>query len=603
MERHITITRKTEGQDLYAQLQEKALKDVQRLAGEVWTDYNLHDPGVTLLDALNYVLLESDYRLQFPLPDYLTRAGQEFSPSCHGLFAPSQVFPVNPVTETDYRTLFISNIEGLSDVRVDIHPESGCYDFVLDVWPDTPDDRRRRIAWQVCKLFHAHRNLCENIGAVRFLEYDVLDLCAEIEIDETADVDHLTARVFFEVQEFLRAGVRFRRVDELLAEGRTPDEILEGPEQGRMVVDGASLCTDWEEYDLSWLYQKLRALPGVCLVASLGFKEGEKVFRNSLKRKSTFQGYALAAPDSGAHDVAFTRRGKAVPFVAAEVVRRLYGLRTDLYGAQNRTTDKEVLDAAPAGAYRDMFAHAPVGNDLPDCYKEHLTGQFAEYLGLFDRLVCRSLGELQRMPAWMSFDAYGLSEKKEQWMDVLDGIYGEDSNPAFLRKYESAQERRARRLGFLKDIPRWGLERGRAMNLQDARQADEAGVVTYLRRLLNFDKYDMEMFLVEHPLLEYKNGSFAVSAGEAFRISVVFTAASPWLYDDEFRQGCECLLATRMPAHLRTRVRWQDKERAGTFRSRWLFWKYSLSTTRKRGLEALCEMLKNSLADDNDWYC
>lgn len=603
MDRHITIPRKDPSCDLYEQLQEKALKDVQRLAGEVWTDYNLHDPGVTLLDALNYVLLETDYRLQFPLQDYLTLPGKKFSPSSHGLFSPSRVFPVNPVTETDYRTLFVSCVSELSDVRVVVHPDTGCYDFVLDVWPDTPPRRRRSIIWKVNRLFHAHRNLCENIGAVRFLEYDVLDLCAAIEIDETANADELMARIFLEVQEFLRAGVRFRRVDELLAEGRTPDEILEGPEQGRMVVDEASLCTDWDEYDLSRLYQQLCSLPGVCRVSSLTFKEGERIMRNNLKRKDNFRGYALSAVDSGAHELSLTRRGKVVPVDVSEVERKLCVLHTAVYGAQNRTTDKEILDAAPAGTYRDVFTHSPVGNDLPECYRQHIEGQFADYLDVFDRLTTRSLDELGRLPAWMSPGPYGLSEKKERWMDVLDGLYGEDSNPAFLRKYESDTERRARRMNFLRDIPRWGRDRGRAMNLQDVVHGDEAGIAAYLRRLIDFDKYGMEMFLVEHSLLGYKDGGFTVDAAEAFCVSVAFTVSRPWLEDEEFRQGCECLLVARMPAHIHVRVRWQDAALAGTFRSRWLFWRYSLSTIRKRGLKVLCEMLKHSLEDDNDWYC
>lgn len=603
MSRSVTIPRKDPSCDLYEQLQEKALKDVQRLAGEVWTDYNLHDPGVTLLDALNYVLLETDYRLQFPLQDYLTTPGKEFSPSLHGLYAPSRVFPVNPVTETDYRTLFVSSVSELSDVRVVVHPDTGCYDFVLDVWPDTPAHRRPGIVWKVNKLFHAHRNLCENIGSVRFLEYDVLHLCSTIEIDETANADDLLARVFLEVQEFLRAGVRFRRVDELLAEGRTPDEILEGPEQGRMVVDETSLCTDWDEYDLSRLYQQLCSLPGVCRVSSLTFKEGDTVVGTSLKRKSNFRGYALSAVDSGAHELSLTRRGKAVPVDVSEVERRLCVLRTAVYGAQNRTTDKEILDAAPAGTYRDVFAHAPVGNELPECYREHIEGQFADYLGIFDCLTTRALGELGRLPAWMSTGSFGLSEKKERWMDVLDGLYGEDSNPAFLRKYESDAVRRARRMNFLRGIPRWGRDRGRAMNLQDVLHGDEAGVVGYLRRLLDFDKYGMEMFLVEHSLLGYKEGGFTVDPAGAFCVTVAFVVRRPWLEDGEFRQGCECLLADRMPAHIGLRIRWQDAELAGPFRSRWLFWRYSLSTRRKRGLEALCRMLKSSLEDDNDWYC
>ncbi len=110
MEEHVTIQRKGEGQDLYTQLQEKALAKVQELAGELWTDYNEHDPGVTVLDILNYALLETDYRLGFDLQDYLTAEEQRFSPGEHALFLPSEVFPVNPVTVADYRKLFIAGL-------------------------------------------------------------------------------------------------------------------------------------------------------------------------------------------------------------------------------------------------------------------------------------------------------------------------------------------------------------------------------------------------------------------------------------------------------------------------------------------------------------
>lgn len=65
MEEHITIQRKGEGQDFYTQLQEKALAKIQELAGELWTDYNEHDPGVTVLDILNYAFMGDRLSLGF----------------------------------------------------------------------------------------------------------------------------------------------------------------------------------------------------------------------------------------------------------------------------------------------------------------------------------------------------------------------------------------------------------------------------------------------------------------------------------------------------------------------------------------------------------
>lgn len=602
MGEHITIKRKTEGQDLYSQLQEKSLRDVQRLSGEIWTDYNVHDPGVTLLDTLNYALLETDYRLQFDWQDYLTLPEKGFHPEHHALFAPSAIFPVNPVTVTDYRKLFVSNVEDLSGVRVIVHPESGIYDFALEVWPETSENRKKKIVKEVCSLFHSHRNLCENLGEIRFLEYDILYLCTEVEIDETIDEVYLMARLFLTVQEFLKAGARFRRVDELLAEGWMADEILEGPVQRRMVVDEASLDTDWNEYDLALLHQHIKSLPGVKRIVSLGFREGERMLRNTLKRKGNFQGYALSSFGSEKQEIELTRKGKRLSIVKEEVLNKLASLHTALYGAQNRTTDKEILDACPVGKSRNLFGHTPIVRELPACYKKTMNKQFASYLEIFDRAMEEALDELKELPFWMVPDTYGMGDKKEHWMNVLDVMYGEDSNPVFLKKYESDGERRMRRIHFLKDIPLWGLNRGKGMNLQEKSLHNESGVETYLKRLLNTDRYGLEWFVVEHNLLEYQRGQFQNIPETAFEITVVGAMNDEWLVDDEFKQGCEQLLSQRIPAHIRLNVYWQDKMKIAQFRSAYLFWKYSLSTSKKLGLEELCELLKTYLADDNYWY-
>jgi hypothetical protein len=47
------------------------LNHVQRLAGRIWTDYNLHDPGITTLELLCYALTDLSYRAAFPIKDLL----------------------------------------------------------------------------------------------------------------------------------------------------------------------------------------------------------------------------------------------------------------------------------------------------------------------------------------------------------------------------------------------------------------------------------------------------------------------------------------------------------------------------------------------------
>lgn len=100
------IRQKTEDEELYSRLQKQTLTEVQRLSGRVWTDFNVHDPGVTLADIADYALTELDYKLNFPLVDYLTTKDNTFDPKRFGLFPPDEVYTTAPVTTEDYRKLF-----------------------------------------------------------------------------------------------------------------------------------------------------------------------------------------------------------------------------------------------------------------------------------------------------------------------------------------------------------------------------------------------------------------------------------------------------------------------------------------------------------------
>ena len=97
---------------LYTRLQRQTLEEVQRLSGKVWTDYNAHDPGVTLADIANYALAELDYKLGFGVADSLTETGRPFDAARFGLFPPVDVYATSPVTEDDYRRMLLATVPG-----------------------------------------------------------------------------------------------------------------------------------------------------------------------------------------------------------------------------------------------------------------------------------------------------------------------------------------------------------------------------------------------------------------------------------------------------------------------------------------------------------
>ena len=83
----------------YDVLRKKALEYIEQLAGETWTDYNTHDPGITILESLVYALTDLSYRTHLSMEDLLASNPTEgFAPS---LFRAEAMLPAHPLTLED----------------------------------------------------------------------------------------------------------------------------------------------------------------------------------------------------------------------------------------------------------------------------------------------------------------------------------------------------------------------------------------------------------------------------------------------------------------------------------------------------------------------
>lgn len=53
-------------------LRKEGVEHIARLSNALWTDYNLHDPGITILETLCYAITDLGYRTTYPMRDLLT---------------------------------------------------------------------------------------------------------------------------------------------------------------------------------------------------------------------------------------------------------------------------------------------------------------------------------------------------------------------------------------------------------------------------------------------------------------------------------------------------------------------------------------------------
>lgn len=90
----------------FAFLREEGLNVIRRLAPDTWTDHNLHDPGITLLEALSYAITETGLTGSLDMIDLLTssekQAPQEF-------FTAAKVLPSSPVSIQDFQKVLIDH--------------------------------------------------------------------------------------------------------------------------------------------------------------------------------------------------------------------------------------------------------------------------------------------------------------------------------------------------------------------------------------------------------------------------------------------------------------------------------------------------------------
>jgi hypothetical protein len=139
MPKSVTIKKKPSVPDSsnYGLLRQKGLEYIQQLGSRLWTDYNIHDPGITMLEALCYAITDLGYRTSLDIRDLLALAYAE-SPGADGqypadkrqaFFTARSILTVNPWTTNDFRKLLI-NIDGIKNGWLKCR-ECPCEDFYI----------------------------------------------------------------------------------------------------------------------------------------------------------------------------------------------------------------------------------------------------------------------------------------------------------------------------------------------------------------------------------------------------------------------------------------------------------------------------------------
>ncbi len=432
MAEHKTIPRRQpdpEGLD-FDGLKAVGIEALQSLCGATWTDYNLHDPGITVLEQLCYALTEVKYRAGFDVADYLAGPDGSIDFERHALYRPQDILPSQAVTLADYRKLIIDGVPGIDNVWLRTQDPSGAgmtglysayvrqSDAVSAGLPGSDTDW---VVQQVRKVYANNRNLCEDLHEVRIVAQRRYSLHGRIELDGDRSPAEILAQIYYLSGRLVARGIEFFPYEELMARGVSLEQLFSGPLTAHGYIDEARLGQSEGTVSCVDLFGLIGRIEGVKYVDQLEFQDelGSRVDTLRVDDFLTGVPYLVYPATDEAIGVRLYKNGRPhlVSFVAFS--SELDRLRAERRSVKRGAADLETLSALPVGVPMAFAEYHSIQNDFPEVYGINAYGlpqsasrerkaqakQFKAYLLFFEQILANALENLQQAGRLFSLDA------------------------------------------------------------------------------------------------------------------------------------------------------------------------------------------------------
>jgi len=475
MENSLTIKKvdkKAESPLNYHYLRELGLRHIEELSGKIWTDYNSHDPGITIHEVVSFALTDLAYRLSFPLEDILADDEGNEAAMHSQFYTALQLLPTRPVTINDYRKLLI-DIPGVKNAWLEpAGPEvilylnkttgklvfdppaddpyekvetKGLYHVQIEYDENLPATMNDKVKEMVWKRLHMNRNLCEDFRSVDAVPVQDFIVCAELELSPEANVEKVEAQVYHKVQNYLAPGVKPYTLAEMLAMGKKVEEIYSGP----LYVTNDILFTHGfiddveleqsslkEEARLSDIIRKIMNIEGVIAVKDLILKPDVENLPDDWNKwhVKIKKGHQAKLQVENSRIVHYK---DLLPFKAneARMLDELKKLREEEQAQESKTKVEDL--PMKYGEFIDPGEYHSITSDFPANYgigeyglpekagKERIAKarQLKGYLLFYDQLLANYFAQLAHLKELFSYDE---TIRKTYFSQVVDGIRNGD---------------------------------------------------------------------------------------------------------------------------------------------------------------------------------
>jgi hypothetical protein len=434
----------------YEFLRQEGIRHLERMAGDLWTDFNTHDPGITILEGLCYALTDLAHRINYDIPDLFSSDGHDLEES---LFSPAQILTSASVTMEDLRKLAI-DVQGVKNAWIEkieaqapelfFYPHQrihslkgdpltaepvhlkGLYRLLIELSDDIyhsgiAGEKGAHALEQVTQSLHAQRGLCQDIENISILEPQYIQIRTSIEIERVDEAGEVLLQIYQRIADYISPPIRFHSLSDLLASGQGLDEIFDGPRLAHGFIDTKSLQQAQRRSELrtSDLISEIMAVPNVRAVRTIAISKGELGQDQKTKWEDWFLKLdSEKAPklDIDASSITLERNQLPVALDLAKV-RRTYYSRIRLAADTKPGLDENDLPL-PKGRDRQIANYTSIQHQFPATYgvgplslprsaapqRVAQTKQLKAYLMFFDQLLANYFAQLAHVRELFSFE-------------------------------------------------------------------------------------------------------------------------------------------------------------------------------------------------------
>lgn len=447
----------------FFELREKGIDLIQKLSGDVWTDYNSHDPGVTILEQICYALTDIAFRTSLPVEELLAPAtGLPVNPMINAFFTPSRILSTHPVTIDDARKMIIDHFEEIQNVwisagkntgyqeqlnginQVDILPKFKFLDTVKSD-PKSKDEFLNRVN----NFLNQNRNLGEIYQKAHLLEPQSIDIEFEIYLEEHTEIESTLAKLFLKLLEYIYSSIPINSFIEMKEAGYSLEESFSGPRLKNGFIKNNAMKPRVKSIHISELQKLLSKVNGITKCQVKPFKINGVASKVITAKKEYFLHLLIDDLTNDGIDNRFDQiyqnmtvfvNNKKLPVIDKQKINSIL-LETwskKYRGYRIGKSLDEIFYSKLNNTYRNPLEYISIQKHFPMIYgigEEGLSQnesverrskalQLKTYLVLFEQHLSNHLAQLGNLNEFFNID-FNKSKKKTyftQWMDSVPEI-------------------------------------------------------------------------------------------------------------------------------------------------------------------------------------